>query len=247
MEELDIQEIELEESIDAKYGRFKGAEWFKWLLNRDVILGGAGGIGSFMSLFLSRLGCHIYVYDMDSFETHNMSGQLVRNSDIDKLKTDVAIELAKEFSNHTLIEGMGKYEMDSEFAPIMISAFDNMLARKNMFANWKLQLEENPELRKEAIFIDGRLLAQSYQIFCIHGDNLEHIERYEKEYLFDDSEVDDVDCTLKQTSHCAAGIASHMTGFLTNFATNCVLENKFMVIPFKYEYITESNYTENVV
>lgn len=246
MEELDIQELELE-NVEAKYGRFKGAEWFNWLLKRDVILGGAGGIGSWCSLFLSRLGMHIYAYDMDSFETHNMSGQLVKGSDIGKLKTDVAIELAKEFSNHTLIEGMGKYEMDSEYSPIMISGFDNMKARRDMFNNWKLQLEENPELRKEALFLDGRLLASSYQIFCIQGDNLEHIEKYERDYLFDDSEVEDVDCTLKQTSHCAAGIASHMVGFLTNFATNCVLEGKFMVIPFKYEYITESNYTENVV
>jgi len=246
MEELEIQELDLE-NVEAKYGRFKGANWFSWLLGRDVILGGAGGIGSWMSLFLSRLGMHIYAYDMDSFETHNMSGQFVRGKDIGKFKTDVAVDLAKEFSNHTLIEGMGKYEADSEYSPIMISGFDNMQARKDMFANWKLQLEENPKLRKEAIFIDGRLLSQSYQIFCVQGDNLEQIERYEREYLFDDSEVDDIDCTLKQTSHCAAGIASHMVGFLTNFASNYVLEDKFMVIPFKYEYITESNYTENVV
>lgn len=243
MEELDIQEVE----VDAKYSRFKGANWFNWLLERDVILGGVGGIGSWCSIFLSRLGMHIYTYDMDSFESHNMSGQLVRSSDIGKLKTDVAVELAKEFSSHTLIEGMGKYEADSEYSPIMISGFDNMKARKNMFANWKLQLEENPKLRSEALFLDGRLLASSYQIFCVQGDKLDQIERYEKEFLFDDSEVEDADCTLKQTSHCAAGIASHMVGFLTNFATNVVLEGKFMVIPFKYEYITESNYTENVV
>lgn len=246
MEELDTQKLDLE-NVDAKYGRFKGATWFDWLLGRDVILGGAGGISSWTSLFLSRLGMHIYIYDYDSVEFHNLGGQNFRTSDIGKLKTDVAIELAKEFSNHTLIEGMGKYEAESEYTAIMISGFDNMQARKDMFANWKLQLEENPELRKESLFLDGRLLASAYQIFCIQGDNLEHIERYEKEYLFDDSDVEDVDCTLKQTSHCAAGIASHMVGFLTNFATNVVLEGKYMVIPFKYEYITESNYTENVV
>jgi len=238
--------MEKELVIESKYARFKGADWFSWLLNRDVIVGGVGGIGSWLSLFLSRLGMKIYIYDMDSFESHNMSGQLVRTQDIGKLKTQVAEELAKEFSNHVLIEGMGKYEMDSEYCPIMLSGFDNMQARKDMFANWELQIKENPDIAKEAIFIDGRLLGESYQIFCIQGDIPEQIDRY-KEYLFDDSDVEDVDCTLKQTTHCAAGIASHMTGFLTNFAANVVNEGKFNVVPFKYEYITPVNFTENEI
>jgi len=233
--------------VEAKYARFKGADWFSWLNKREVILGGAGGIGSYMSLFLSRLGCNIYIYDMDTFEPHNQSGQLVRQQDIGKSKTDVAEELAKEFSNHSLIEGMGKYEMDSEYSPIMISGFDNMEARKNMFNNWKTQLEENPDIKKECLFIDGRLLGESYQIFCIRGDDEKNILRYEEEFLFNDSDVEDIDCTLKQTSHCAAGIASHMTGFLTNFAANIVNEGDFNQIPFTYEYITPMNYTENVV
>ena len=242
---LTEQEIALG-NVGDKYARFKGADWFLWLYKRPVILGGAGGISSWTSLFLSRLGCHIYIYDFDSWELHNASGQCVRIKDIGKDKTDTAIDIAKEFSDHSLIEGMGKYEEDSESGPIMISGFDNMTARRNMFTNWKQYLIDNPEDVAESIFIDGRLLANSYQIFIVQGDMPDNIKRYE-EYLFDDSEVEDVDCTLKQTTHCAAGIASHMIGFLTNFAANVVNGGKFNQIPFKYEYLTEPNFTENVV
>jgi hypothetical protein len=236
----------LAEKVDAKYTRFKGADWFSWLYRRPVLLGGAGGIGSWASMFLSRLGCHIYIYDMDTFERINMSGQLVGKQHIGKEKTAVAEDIAKMFSDHILIEGMGKYEKDSEAGPIMISGFDNMNARKNMFHNWKNYVLTHPEEASEAIWIDGRLLSSSYQIFIVQGDNTVNMERYE-EYLFEDSEVEETDCTLKQTTHCAAGIASHMVGFLTNFAANVVNGGKFNQIPFKYEYITEPNFTENVV
>jgi hypothetical protein len=175
---------------------------------------------------------------------YRVLGQLVPKSGIGKLKATVAIELAKEFADHNLIEDMGKYEMDSEYTPIMISAFDNMIARKAMFTNWKLQLEENPECKKEAIFLDMRLEAELYQIFCIRGTDTKAIVEYEKEWLFTDEEASQGDCTFKQTSHCAAGVASHMVGFLTNHATNCILEGDFMKVPFKYEYIVTINNTD---
>lgn len=237
---------ELAEKVDTKYARFKGADWFSWLYHKPVLLGGAGGIGSFVSFFLSRLGCHIYVYDMDTFERINMSGQLVGAAHIGKEKTKVAEDLAIAFSDHILVESMGKYEEDSEAGPIMISGFDNMTARKNMFKNWKYYVLTHTEEAAESIFIDGRLLSSSYQIFIVQGDNPANMKRYE-EFLFEDSEVEDIDCTMKQTTHCAAGIASHMIGFLTNFAANVVNGGKFNQIPFKYEYITEPNFTENVI
>lgn len=233
--------------VEVKYSRFKGAGWFPWLLNRDVILGGAGGISSWVSILLSRLGCNIYIYDFDKFEEHNMGGQLVGAGDIGYEKTDVAIKLASAFSNHYDIEAMGKYTEESETCPIMMCGFDNMKARTIMFNNWKTFLTENPESKKESIFIDGRLIADQYQIFCILGTKEDHIKRYEEDFLFSDSEVEAVDCTFKQTSHGAAGIASKMIGFLTNHALNNVLDSEVAIIPFNHEYITNSNTTIDVI
>lgn len=231
---------------NSKFSRFKGATWFEWFLEKPIIIGGVGGIGSWFSLLISRLGSHLYVFDMDSFEAHNQSGQLVREQDISKLKTDVAIDIAKEFSNHDLIEGLGRYDETSESNNIMVACFDNMQARKCMFNNWKSFVSKLPEEeRRDCIFIDGRLEASQYQILCVQGTKQDQIDKYEKDYLFDDSEVEDADCTFKQTSHMAAAIAAHMVGFLTNFAVNNVEGVEVYNVPFYHEYNLPVNITTN--
>lgn len=51
-----------------------------------------------------------------------------------------------------------------------------------------------------------------------------------------DSEIEDAPCTLKQTTHTAAMIASHMVGFFTNFITHIKKEIPVINIPYKWEY-----------
>ena len=41
-----------------------------------------------------------------------------------------------------------------------------------------------------------------------------------KKTLFEDSEVPDLPCTMKQTSHIAAMIATHITSLFLNYITN---------------------------
>ena len=77
--EESIEDIIEETQISAQYNRFKGADWFEIVQEQDVILAGLGGIGSWVSLFLSRLGPKtITLYDDDRFEPHNLSGQAFR-------------------------------------------------------------------------------------------------------------------------------------------------------------------------
>lgn len=83
--------------------------------------------------------------------------------------------------------------------------------------------------------MDGRLNAEQLQILTIRGDQKDKMDEYEKEYLFADGEVQDQDCTFKQTSHNAGMIASLMTSFLVNWAYN-VNVSPVRVVPFFYEY-----------
>ena len=62
-------------------------------------------------------------------------------------------------------------------------------------------------LVQQEFFIDGRLTAEQLQIYCV---KYQDIERYRTEALFSDSDVPDAPCTMKQTSHVAAMIASYM-------------------------------------
>ena len=233
--------------------RFKDAPWFA-KEETNVVVGGAGGIGSWLTLMLCRAGFFPVVYDFDSLEEHNLAGQLYTKESAEAmtLKVDALKGLCKSFAD-TDISAMGeKYTPESMSHHYVFSAFDNMQARKDMFEAWCEYVEEwKRDIETEEIegplidsykvvpiFIDGRLTAEQMQIFCVTPDK---IEAY-KEHLFDDSEVEDAPCTMKQTSHSAAMIASHMTGFFTNHFTNNQVGEVDRNIPFKWEYFIPINY-----
>ncbi|MGN1294929.1 MAG: hypothetical protein ACI4U5_00840, partial [Bacilli bacterium] len=112
----------------------------------------------------------------------------------------------------------GLLKNDSIVQKILICGFDNMNSRKTAFEVWKGSISaSNPQ---EYLFIDGRLNAEEFQIFCIRGDDDYNINRYSKEFLFDDNEVQDAPCSYKQTSYCASMIASFITNLFVNHVHN---------------------------
>ena len=215
--------------IDTTKSRFRDALWFKSLEESKVpiIVGGVGGIGSWLILLLSRIvssNTPIVIYDIDTVEEVNLAGQLYRVSDIGKKKTDSLKGIVKDFSKFNSITCKERYNETSFISPIMFSAFDNMKSRKDMFENWKKEVAKNPS----GIFIDGRLLAEQLQVFFVTPDR---IPLYEK-YLYSDSEIPDASCSYKQTSHFAAAIAAKMVQGFTNWFIKDVAE-----LPFMYEEI----------
>lgn len=229
-----------------QYGRVKGAEWFSHLYKKDILVLGQGGIGSWTSLLLSRIGCNLFLFDHDQYEEHNMTGQLVRKKDIGKNKAVVAKDIISELSPDCDIETFGKYENDSPTGDIVICGFDNMAARKLAFTKWVDHVTNYAEDKSQCFFIDGRLNAELLQVFCITGDKSDLISKYNSEYLFSDEEVTEQDCTFKQTSHCAAMIASYMVTFLTNWMTNVANKMEVRTVPFFFEYLVPLNMTTNV-
>ena len=232
--------------------RFKDAPWFP-KEETNVIVGGAGGIGSWLTLMLSRAGFFPIVYDFDRLEEHNLAGQLYTKLDAEQnvLKVDALKGLCKHFADTDITVMSEKYTKDSMSHNYVFSAFDNMQARKDMFNAWCEYVKEwkkqtSSELQgaleesffHTPIFIDGRLTAEQMQIFCVTPDK---IDAY-KEHLFDDSEVEEAPCTMKQTSHSAAMIASHMTGFFSNHMTNNAEQDSVRSVPFFWEYFIPINY-----
>jgi hypothetical protein len=244
------QKLTLEEQVAPQYGRVKGASWFPLLYKRDVMVLGQGGIGSWVSLLLSRVGANLYIYDMDHYEEHNMTGQVVRKSDTGKPKVAAMSDIIKEFSPDCEVNPFNiRYEEATETNDVVICGFDNMNARRTSFNNWKSYVQKLPmEDRKNCFFQDGRLLSEHMQIFNIPGDREDLIKKYEDSYLPSDeefTETEEPDCTFKQTSHCAAMIGSHMVGFLTNWISNAQGKGPKRIIPFLYEYSVSLNMTEN--
>ena len=212
--------------------RFKDAIWNK-APRLDITIGGVGGIGSWLSLYLSRIDRgYIYMYDDDVIEKHNLGGQLYLKTHIGSSKVDGMIELLDHFGsdiNHIetfeerIVSDTGIQE------PICFSCFDNMEARKVLFDIWINNYNRaSEEDKKNYLFIDGRLLAEQYQVYIVTPDRA---VEYRKT-LFNDSEVSDEGvCSYKQTSHFAAMIAARMAQAYTNFLANLVQEDTYE-LPF---------------
>ncbi len=103
-----------------------------------------------------------------------------------------------------------------------------MLARKTLFEAWLAHIGDS----KDAIFIDGRLLAELGQVFIVTPDKAEQY----RASLFDDSIVQPEDCSYKGTTHCSAIIAGLMVGGYNNYLTNLELGKDIRELPFNIDY-----------
>lgn len=227
---------------DVRRGRFKDASWYP-KSDTFVLVGGAGGIGSWLTLMLTRAGFIPFVYDFDTIEVHNIGGQLYGTEDVNKPKAEALKELVYRLTGDEINAHNERVTEDTMTNNIVLSAFDNMRARKDMFTSWSKMYGDDPK----SIFIDGRLEAEHMQILCVRGGPVNIVADrtiYEEKYLFDDSQVEDAPCTMRQTSHAAAMIAAHMTGFLTNHMSNVIDGDAARAVPFFWEYAIPLDYLE---
>jgi molybdopterin/thiamine biosynthesis adenylyltransferase len=214
--------------------RYEDADFMKKQLN--IILGGAGGIGSYTAYFLSHLNHNLTIYDIDVVEQENIGTQFHALNLIGATKTAAIQSLIANIKGDSFIDNIITFhEKITEEDPlkyifdVYISAFDNMKARKAMLHHFKEALEINPN----AILIDGRLLAENFQIFTV---TQETVELYETEFMFDDSEVEDQPCTYKATSHFGGMIGSYITNLVCNYAINLNENQIIRRLPFFIEY-----------
>lgn len=195
----------------ANTERFQGAPWFEAVKNKAILIGGAGGLGSWLALWLSRTGCErVGIYDDDSVESHNLGGQCFFNDHIDKLKVEAVHDVCAKMGNTSPYTFAMRFEDSPKKAPIMFSCFDNMAARAAFFKAWKAN--ESREL-----FIDARIEAEYAFIYTVTS-SAEDIAKYEAT-LKNDDEIEEAMCTYKQTSPIAAYATSRMWQAFVNWCT----------------------------
>ena len=220
-----------------KYDRFKDAPWYSEE-KAPILIGGAGGIGSWLTVFATRAGFECHVFDFDTLEAVNMAGQLFFHSDIGKSKVEALANVVRATCDEELFiynEAVTENTMTNN---LVFTAFDNIKARADMFNSWMNDFKGDPS----AVFIDGRLMAEQLTIFIIRGDDEEAIEDYLTKHLPSDDTIADAPCTFKQVSHNAGMIAAQMVAFLTNFITGVRSDDKSRATPYKTEHMTALDY-----
>lgn len=245
-----IQEVPFEETaatipensptilLNEATSRFSGAEWYNEIQKKCIIIAGLGGIGSWTALNIARFNPErLVLYDPDTVETANMSGQFFCSEDLGDFKVNaVSRAISRYTSCYSVFCKHRRYDETSETSKIMICGFDNMEARKIFFRSWKnLVNNSSSGYKKTCLYIDGRLSIDTLQVFCITGDDMYNMDLYEKEYLFDDSEADATVCSLKQTSYMANMIGAFIANLLINFVAN----TSGAVLPYDVPFLTE--------
>lgn len=191
--------------------RFKDAD-FMQIPPMDILFVGLGGIGFGTAKKLLDCQQKLTIFEPDTVSEHNCIPQGFTRNQIGQTKFKCLEDYLKGFvGNNAQIEYyIGKYQNDSIAYPIMVSAVDNYETRKIMFHNWKQQ--EDREL-----FVDGRLLAEFFQVFAITPENEDW---YETNFLNGTvDENDGVACTYQQTSFVASIIHGVMTQKILNYGT----------------------------
>ena len=206
--------------------RFKDAPWLQ-MTPPKILVGGVGGIGSNMLYYMTKtIPGTYYLFDNDVVESHNVGTQFFTLNQIGRDKVAAIKETLNNFSRQSSIQVFTTAisKNDGNIMPITISAFDNMLARKDLFHNWKQQ--SNRE-----IFIDGRLSANIYQVFVVVPGREEWYEKT----LFNDEDVPNAPCTFKQTAYFGGLIGARMTHVLVNYLSNKAMGEEIMNIPYLIE------------
>jgi len=209
--------------------RFSSAPWIE---PQNIMIGGAGGIGSWVALALSRIGHNLFIYDFDTVDEFNLGGQFYSHEQVYLRKVDALRNNLIKFSAQH-INTFGKFLEDSEVCPITIAAFDNMEARKMLFNQWK-------KLETPLLFIDGRMSAEHFEVFAVTPDRA---DQWEKDW-FPSSEANVVACSYKATTFNAMGIAYIITTAVNNFLSLHLGTDITRELPYKWTFHAGATYYE---
>ena len=182
---------------------------------------------------------NLSLFDPDTVELVNLAGQLYGVRDVGKQKVyavnDYLINNANYYRSYTYTSTFSRVSTPT---PIMICGFDNMAARSEFFNAWK-RLVHVSEYKNEMLFIDGRLTATEFQVFCMTGEDTALMERYCREYIFPDEEASQEICSFKQTAYLANMIAGVIVNLYINFCANLCGSPFKKALPFLTKYNTD--------
>lgn len=182
------------------------------VLSQPITVIGAGAIGSFAVLALTKMGFFkVKVYDFDQVSDVNMSCQWFRISDIGKPKVKALQDLIFDFTN-TNIEAIDeRFDGSQDLDGIVISSVDSMEVRRLIW---------NKVKNNKAVswFIDPRMASEYALSFVMNPSDEKDIKAYETT-LYEDKDAVDEPCTSRSTMYTATMLAGYVAKHVKDLLT----------------------------
>ena len=214
--------------------RFQGADWYEEMRGLNIAIIGCGGIGSYTAFLASRLQPReIALFDFDTVDNSNLSGQLFSSNSIGTSKVTAMSKFIHNYSLYNNIHEFGEFNDECYiigYYDVIIGALDNMSVRKTLFEKW------SRVGKSDSILIDGRLNAEEFQIFAMKQTDYEAKDNYRDNWLFSSEEADQTICSYKQTSFMANMIGAMINNLIVNYAYNRYYNMPLRTIPYKTYY-----------
>lgn len=211
--------------------RYSDANWYENVQKSRITVLGAGGIGSWAVLLLSKFSVPITLFDGDKFEVVNQAGQIFLLRDMNSYKASAIVNLCYAINGTTTIGSSGHWNLNYRLEEITIVAVDNMAVRKAAFSHWLSSHRNKPN----ALFIDARLAAEMFQIYSIKATDKRAQDRYLAEW-FSDEAADETPCSYKQTAYMAAMLGGRIVNHYVNFLSSAEKDMIPRIVPFFVEY-----------
>lgn len=191
------------------------------LINQDLVskvcvtLIGAGAVGSFTALALSKMGVEkLQIFDDDVVTPHNLPNQFYRGGDVARFKVDSLREILQDFAAVDARILAAKF-IGGTVGSIIVVTADNMTARK-------LAWEAFKSAGSCVGFIDARMGGELAIVYCIRKSPKWHqhfnpvtewiLKEEDREFyeanLFPDEEMEPIRCTAKAIIYNVLAVSS---------------------------------------
>lgn len=172
------------------------------LSHKQIVVVGAGGIGSFLVFNLAKCGFQkITVFDGDSVENHNTPNQMYGLRHVGQKKVNALASIVKALTEVD-IDARGEFVESIEQLPtgpevIYVFALDSLEVRQKLYE----QLKGTPNF-----LVDGRMGGEGYSISIISLDG--DTKKYEEQLYVTGSEDP---CGQRAIIYTLTSLAAEMT------------------------------------
>lgn len=189
---------------------------------------GAGGIGSWTALALSKMGAiGLTLIDFDKVEEHNIPSQVYGPDDVGLSKVDALQKIINTFTNRAItpIPFSGKASEYAAsglpFGKVVICAVDSLEQRKGI---WEII---RPLMGQVDLYVDCRMGGDQLRVICVSPYNADSVIKYQKK-MDTPGTPDPTPCTARSVIYNTFLIGGMVASLVKRYAKREPIEFDYM-------------------